>query len=174
MMLGKTIQAAVLEGWAQRLQSFTPEQLGGAFIAAEATLDAWPSVSVIVNAIFEAEYADDLRWLIQSLKLHKRDWLDREAIYGPDFRLPGAHRDDWQKGPLLEAAIAAPAISARLQRALQLLGHGTVKDGLAELSRHPAAGAFQWDAAEAGKVRFQIEKEFKAAWMIARRQELAS
>jgi hypothetical protein len=81
--------------------------------------------------------------------------------------------DDWTAGPLIEAAIPAPAIPPRLQAALRVLGaSGDVADGLAELARHPATNAYAWDAVEAGKVRYQVERDFKDAWMAVRKREL--
>ena len=175
MVLNKPMTTPMILAWAQRLKGFSPSQLTEAFIAAEATLDSWPAPSAIVNGIFEAEYAADLTWLLLGLKRHKKTWKDREPIYGPDVRMRNDAEShfDFVRGEMLEAAIPAPPIPPRLMHALQVMGAGTVADGLAELSRHPMTGAFSWDAAEAGKVKFQTERDFKAAWTIARRRELA-
>ena len=162
----------VVELWAQMLVGFGNEDLAAAFNTVALTSTRWPTLGDITAPILEAEYAADLAWLLHGLRLHKKDWHDRPAVYGPEYRKPGAEIDDWTKGPLLEAAIPAPPIPPRLVRALQVLGAGTVLDGLAELARHPQGGG-QWDVVEAGKVRFQVERDFKAAWMMARRSELA-
>ena len=171
-MSEKPENPVVVKSWARALQVFGEDQLSEAFNTVSLTSTGWPTLGDITAPILEAEFAADLAWLLRGLKLHKREWKDRPAVYGPDYRKPGAGIDDWTQGPLLEAAIPAPAIPARLVRALQVLGAGTVLDGLAELARHPQGGG-QWDAVEAGKVRFQVERDFKAAWMIARRSELA-
>lgn len=162
----------VVELWAQMLVSFGSDELAAAFNTVALTTTGWPTLGHITAPILEAEFAADLAWLLRGLKLHKREWRDRPAVYGPDYRKPGAGIDDWTQGPLLEAAVKAPPIPPRLVRALQVLGAGTILDGLTELARHPQGGG-QWDAAEAGKVRFQVERDFKAAWMMARRSELA-
>lgn len=45
--------------------------------------------------------------------------------------------------------------------------------GLAELAKHPATGHdWQWEPAEAQRIKFQIERDFKAAWMAVRKREL--
>ena len=171
-MSEKPENPVVVKSWARALQVFGEDQLAEAFNSVSLTSTGWPTLGDITAPILDAEYAADLAWLLRGLKLHKREWKDRPAVYGPDYRKPGAGIDDWTRGPLLEAAIPAPPIPPRLVRALQVLGAGTILDGLAELSRHPQGGG-QWDAVEAGKVRFQVERDFKAAWMIARRSELA-
>jgi hypothetical protein len=171
-MLDKEPRPRIAQLWAQALAVFSEDQLAESFNALSLTSNGWPTLGDITAPILEAEYAADLAWLLQGLKLHKKAWQDRPAVYGPDYRKPGAKIDDWTAGPLLEAAIPAPPIPSRLVRALTVLGAGTLPDGLAELSRHPQGGG-QWDAVEAGKVRFQVERDFKAAWMMARRRELA-
>ena len=161
--------------WVRALQSFNGEQLAIAFNWDFLTCQGWPTLNDITSPIFEEEYAADLTWLLLGLKRHKKTWKDREPIYGPDVRVRNDAEShfDFVRGEMLEAAIPAPPIPPRLMHALQVMGAGTVADGLAELSRHPMTGAFSWDAAEAGKVKFQTERDFKAAWTIARRRELA-
>lgn len=173
-MLDKPENPRLVNLWAQTLSPFSGDQLAEAFNTVALTSTGWPTLGDITEPILDAEYAADLAWLLRGLKLHKKKWEDRPAIYGRPFRKPGAQMDDWTDGPLLEAAIPAPQIPHRLVHALQVLGSGTVLDGLAELARHPMAGQYDWDAAEAGKVKFQVEREFRSAWMIVRRRELAA
>jgi hypothetical protein len=52
------------------------------------------------------------------------------------------------------------------------LGAGTTTEGLHILSRHPAIKSNTLAGDEAAKVKFQIERDFKAAWLMARRREL--
>ena len=174
-LLDKPENPTMMKRWAQLLTPFSGDQLAEAFNTVALTSTGWPTLGDITAPILEAEYAEDLAWLLQGLRLHKKGWRDREAIYGPAYRKPGAHMDDWTAGPLLEAVIPAPAIPPRLVAALRVLGaSGVIADGLAELARHPASGGYPVDAAEVGKVKFQVERDFKAAWMMARRKELAS
>ena len=172
-LLDKPENPTLMKRWAQLLTPFSGNQLAEAFNTVALTSKGWPTLGDITGPILEAEYAADLAWLLRGLKLHKRTWQDRPAIYGDRYRKPGADRDDWTDGPLLEASIPAPAIPPRLVHALQVLGSGTVHDGLAELARHPFTGAYQWDAVESSKVKYQVERDFRKAWDLARHQELA-
>ena len=172
-MLDKPENPRLASLWAQALMPFSGDQLAEAFNACALTSTGWPTLGDITEPIFAAEFAADLAWLLHGVKVHKREWRDRPAVFGPDFRKPGAGIDDWTKGPEIQAMISAPPIPHRLVRALQVAGAGTVLDGLGELARHPGAGQCVYDASEGGKVRFQVERDFKAAWMIARRRELS-
>lgn len=173
--LDKPENPRLMKSWAQHLTPFSGDQLADAFNTVALTSKGWPTLGDITEPILEAEYAADLAWLLLGLKRHKKTWKDRDPIYGPDVRVRNDAEShfDFVRGEMLEAAIPAPPIPHRLVHALQVMGAGTVLDGLAELSRHPMTGAFSWDAAEAGKVKFQTERDFKAAWTIARRRELA-
>ena len=174
-MLDKPENPRLINLWAQTLIPFSGDQLAAAFNTVALTCKGWPTLGDITEPILEAEYAADLAWLLLGLKRHKKTWKDRDPIYGPDVRVRNDAEShfDFVRGEMLEAAIPAPPIPPRLVHALQVMGAGTIADGLAELSRHPMTGAFSWDAAEAGKVKFQTERDFKSAWMIARRRELA-
>lgn len=174
-MLDKPENPRLINLWAQTLIPFSGDQLAAAFNTVALTCKGWPTLGDITEPILEAEYAADLAWLLLGLKRHKKAWQDRDPIYGPDIRVrnDAEHHFDFVRGEMLEDAIPAPPIPPRLVHALQVMGSGTVLDGLAELSRHPMTGAFSWDAAEAGKVKFQTERDFRNAWTIARRRELA-
>ena len=174
-MLDKPENPRLINLWAQTLIPFSGDQLAAAFNTVALTCKGWPTLGDITEPILEAEYAADLAWLLLGLKRHKKTWKDRDPIYGPDVRVRNDAEShfDFVRGEMLEAAIPAPPIPPRLVHALQVMGSGTVLDGLAELSRHPMTGAFSWDAAEAGKVKFQTERDFRNAWTIARRRELA-
>lgn len=173
-LLGKPENPVLMERWAQLLQPIPGEQLAVAFTAAALTCTGWPTLGDITGPIFDQEFADELAWILVGLRRHKRDWQDRDAVYGPQKRVPGDGQFDWVRGDLIEAAIPAPTIPRRLREALGVLGAtGDLGDGLEQMSRHPAVGAIHWDAVEAGKVKFQIERDFRSAWMVVRRRELA-
>ncbi len=160
------------EAWARALQSFGENQLAEAFNWVSLTSKGWPTLGDITECIFEAEFAADLRWLLRNLAKHGAEWKERAAVYGERWRKPGAHMDDWQPGPLLEEAEEAPAIPKRLVFALSALSSSTGDDGLRILHRHPAIKSNALAGDEAAKVKFQIERDFKAAWLMARRREL--
>jgi hypothetical protein len=155
------------------LTNFNGEQLAEAFNWAALTCKGWPTLADITEPIFSDEFAVDLGWLLAGLRAHKAAWQDTEPIFAESYRKPGAARDEWTQGDLISPAKAAPAIPPRLMDALETLGAGRVSDGLVEMIRHPAAGCHYVDFAESGKIKFQIERNFKAAWMAARRRELA-
>jgi hypothetical protein len=160
--------------WANLLMNFSGEHLAAAFTQVTLTAERWPSLGNITAAIFEHEYAQEFPWLLQALRRHGVDWKDREACYGPSRRAPGSTIDDpWISGDMIAPAEHAPAIPSRLMSALALYGGGTLRDGLAELNKHPSTHAYQWDAVESARMKQQIEKDFRAAWMTVRRKELA-
>ena len=160
------------EVWARALRNFGEDQLAEAFNWVSLTSKGWPTLGDITECIFDAEFAADLRWLLRNLARHGVEWKERPAVYGDRWRKPGAHMDDWQPGPLLEEAEPAPAIPSRLFQSLAILGAGTTTEGLHILSRHPAIKSNALAGDEAAKVKFQIERDFKSAWLMARRREL--
>ncbi len=158
---------AVARTWAQALAVFGEDQLAVAFNTVALTSKGWPTLGDITEPILDAEYAADWAWIILGLKRHGSAWQAKPARYGPQWRKPGAGIDDWEPGPLLEAEIPAPEIPRRLVECLARIG------GLAELAKHPATGHdWQWEPAEAQRIKFQIERDFKAAWMAVRKREL--
>ena len=152
--------------WAQTLMPFRSDQLAEAFNTVALTSKGWPTLGDITEPILDAEYAADWAWIILGLKRHGSAWQAKPARYGPQWRKAGAGIDDWEPGPLLEAEIPAPEIPRRLVECLARIG------GLAELAKHPATGHWQWEPAEAQRIKFQIERDFKAAWMAVRKREL--
>jgi hypothetical protein len=152
--------------WAQTLMPFRSDQLAEAFNTVALTSKGWPTLGDITEPILDAEYAADWAWIIQGLRRHGVNWQAKPARYGPQWRKPGAGIDDWEPGPLLEAEIPAPEIPRRLVECLARIG------GLVELAKHPAIGVWQWEPAEAQRIKFQVERDFKAAWMAVRKREL--
>lgn len=176
VILEKPENRPLAELWAHSLMKFGDHELAEAFQIAALTCSAWPTLAEITGPIIDAEYVADLAWILTGLRRHKADWQDRPAVRGESLRVrnDAESRFDWVLGPVIEEAIPAPTIPPRLRYALEIVGGvGTVAPGLAELSRHPAVGMYTWDTVESGKVRYQCEKEFKSAWMIARRRDLA-
>jgi hypothetical protein len=155
-----------MRSWAIHLAIFPSDQLAEAFNTVALTSKGWPTLGDITEPIFDAEYAADWAWIILGLKRHGSAWQAKTARYGPQWRKPGAGIDDWEPGPLLEAEIPAPEIPRRLVECLARIG------GLAELAKHPATGHWQWEPAEAQRIKFQIDRDFKAAWMAVRKREL--
>lgn len=171
-MLNKEPNLEQQELWARALQSFGEDQLVEAFNWVSLTSKGWPTLGDITECIFDAEFAADLRWLLRNLARHGAEWKERPAVYGDRWRKPGAHMDDWQEGALKEIAVPAPKFSSRLFQALAILGSVTTTEGLHILNRHPAIKSNTLAGDEAAKVKFQIERDFKAAWLMARRREL--
>lgn len=165
-IIGKQANTKQAEMWAKLLMPFSSDILAEAFNTVALTSRGWPTLGDITEPILDAEYAADWAWIIQGLKRHGSAWRAKPAQYGPQWRKPGAGIDDWEPGPLIEAEIPAPAIPRRLVECLARIG------GLAELAKHPATGHWQWEPAEAQRIKFQIERDFKAAWMAVRKREL--
>ncbi len=166
-IIGKQANTKQAEMWAKLLMPFRSDQLAEAFNTVALTSKGWPTLGDITEPILDAEYAADWAWIILGLKRHGSAWQAKPARYGPQWRKPGAGIDDWEPGPLLEAEIPAPEIPRRLVECLARIG------GLAELAKHPATGHdWQWEPAEAQRIKFQIERDFKAAWMAVRKREL--
>jgi len=108
---------------------------------------------------------------MRGIERHGTRWVDREAVYGERWRKPGAGIDEWEPGKLVEESEAAPVIPARIADALRIAGGGTVLDGLALIANHPAAHPPRFGGDQL-REKFQIEREFKAAWMAVRKREL--
>jgi hypothetical protein len=170
--LDKPENPALMKRWAQLLLPFRGDQLAEAFTVVALTSKGWPTLGDITEPILDREYSDDLCWLLRNLDRHGVEWQDRPAVYGERWRKPGAKMDDWEPGELKHMAVPAPSIPPRLVDALTAVAGGLVADGLAFLNRHPGTHNVQLPSDEAARAKFQIEKDFKAAWMIARRREL--
>jgi hypothetical protein len=171
-LLDKPENHNLAEAWARALRSFGEDQLAVAFNTVALTSKGWPTLGDITEPIFDAEYAADWAWIVQGLKRHGVKWQAREARYGVRWRKLGAGIDDWEPGPLLEAEIPAPEIPPRLRAAIGRLAAEDISGGLAELAKHPTFGIWQWEPAEANRIKFGIERDFKAAWMAVRKREL--
>jgi hypothetical protein len=163
---------ALCQEWAKLLTPFHSDQLAAAFNAVALTSKGWPTLGDITEPILEAEYAADMRWLMSNLRLHGADWGYIPATYGPDYRKPGAGIDEWEHGPKLSAAIPPPEIPARIWAALEMVGAGVKAEGMRFVARHPSAGGVLISSEDAAKAKYQVEKEFRAAWMAVRRREL--
>ena len=169
---GKPVNPPLTRSWANHLEPFRGDQLAAAFNAVALTSKGWPTLGDITEPIFEAEYAADWAWIVQGIKRHGVKWQAREARYGVPWRKPGAGIDEWEPGPLVEAEIPAPEIPPRLQAAIARLAAEDISAGLAELAKHPVFNLWTWEPAEANRIKFQVERDFRAAWMAVRKLEL--
>jgi hypothetical protein len=170
-MLDRPESPRAADLWARLLAIFPGDQLADAFNVVAMTSKGWPTPSDITEPIFEQEYTADFKWLLTELGIHGANWQDRPPVYAEMWRKPGAGIDQWEPGDLKEPAILAPRISERLLQALTIVG-GSWKGGLAFLQRHPAFWSPRYAGDEAMRTKAQIEREFKAAWMQARKREL--
>lgn len=175
MMLSRPLTAAMLEGWAQRLESFSQEQLTLAFVTAESTLESWPAVSKVQNLIFETEFPADYGWLLNVLKIHAADLHPKPPVHGPYQRMPDPDKpgEFYAGREVIEPPVPAPQLPARLARAAALFGQGSVEEGLARLEAHPSARGRYETASEAMRGRQQLDRDFRQAWQMARMEELA-
>jgi hypothetical protein len=170
-MLDRPESPRAADLWARLLAIFPGDQLADAFNVVAMTSKGWPTPADITEPIFEQEYTADFQWLLAALFRHGVDWQERPAVYADPWREPGAAIDDWQPGELKEPAIPPPPISARILTALAIVG-GDSRAGLAFLQRHPSLLPSRFNGDEALRTKQQIEREFKAAWMQARKREL--
>jgi len=162
-MLGKAPQPDVADAWAMMLERFPGEQLAAAFDKVAMTSKNWPTTGDICEAIFEDEFVIDLEFLLVGLRRHKPEWAEIPASREPSTK--GETIDDVILGRVIPA-IPAPAIPARLSAALRIFGGTEPASGLERLYLHPACGG-----AARGEGAF-IEREFKVAWLQARKAEL--
>lgn len=160
--------------WAQALQTFRGEQLATAFTTVALTSRGWPTLGDITEAILEQEYADERQWILHKLDRHGREWKDRDPVYGEGVIIRGGPDGPRvERGPMVKPAEAAPEIPPRIKAALEILGGGSLTEGLREMNRHPATGNCQYEnGQESGKAKFNLERDFKAAWYTVRRREL--
>jgi hypothetical protein len=172
-MLEKPPNPRLAQIWAQILGNWTSDDLAAAFNHVAQTSTGWPTIGHLTEFILGQQWAKDLPWLLQALRMHGWEWKAYPAIYGPKWRKPGAKMDDWEDAPLLEDAIPAPEIPPVLARALEIFGGGRLEEGLKELNKHPSVRAIDWNAEEASRMKAQIEKGFHAAWLAARHAEMA-
>lgn len=170
-LLDKPENSTMMARWAQILTPFRGDQLGPAFNAAALACRGWPTPSLIVDYILEDEYTLDFTWLLENLAIHGASWQERPAVYGEMWRKDGAAMDDWQPGALVTAAVPPPLITTRLATTLTIVG-GDPRGGLAFVGRHPLFWSPRYGGDDAMRIKAQIEKEFKAAWMQARLHEL--
>jgi hypothetical protein len=174
-MLDRPQNPPLAQAWGQTLQGLTGEQLAAAFHTAAITVRGWPSLADILTPIFDEEYLHDWQWLVRNLEIHGTLWLERPAIYAERWRRPGAGIDEWEQGAVITPAIPAPKIPERIVRALQIVGGGTVLDGLSFVARHPGChgqGPRLQDPLDVTREKFHVEREFRGAWLIVRRREL--
>jgi hypothetical protein len=172
-MLDRPKNEKQAELWGQALQSLTGSQLAAGFHAAALTVRGWPTLADVLDPILEEEYAEGWQWLMRGIERYGTRWVDRQAVYGDRWRKPGAAIDEWEPGKLVEPFEPAPIIPSRLAHALEIAGGGNMLDGLSFVGRHPAA--HQGTPNTSGdplREKFQIEREFKAAWMAVRKREL--
>jgi len=171
----------MLMAWSEILTCFDSKQLAQAFNVASLTVASWPKPADIAQQLFEQEFAADYAWIIQNLKLHKVEWKDREPLYSEsrtefyeDENGKPARRERVRE--ILKPAIPAPAIPARIKRALEIYGANGLTSGLRMLYNHPEiGGSFGPDplsSTELVRLKGDIDRGFRAAWMQARRESL--
>lgn len=170
---GKPRNLVLMERWAQMLQGFSGDQLAESFFAVSLRATGWPTIGDITREIFDREFQVDYAWLLENLRRHSAAWNDLPALYENGPRELGGSLDDVPV-VCVKHAIPAPQIPLRTVRALELFAaaHNTAP-GLAKLSIHPEATTRPEEPAEAQRVRQALDKEFRAAWQIARQEELA-
>jgi hypothetical protein len=178
--LDKPENPRLMKSWAKHLAIYPGEQLAAAFSVLALTSKGWPTLGDITEAITEQEYAAEWQWIMQVLNRHARidgetgqmGLRDRDPVYGPDKRLS---YDSWEKGPMLKPAEPAPEIPARIKAALEIVGGGSLTQGMREMNKHPATGNCQYEAAaDVMKIKFSLERDFKAAWYTVRRREMGA
>lgn len=164
IMMNQPIEATQLQGWRNRLETFSTGDLIYAFTRAEATFEAWPTPARVENLILRKLFVEDLTWVLAGLRYHGTDWEDKPEYNGAptrssevkDLWIPGEHKP----------AIPAPEIPWRICHALQLFGRGLKRDGLVRLEAHPNLKHFEYrTATEEIKAQEKIEAEFYEAWV---------
>ena len=169
VMLDKVVTPLQLQGWAQQLEKFSPDQLIYAFNKVEMTRTNWPKVGDLINTILDAEFLADYSWLLSNLKIHGAKWRDRGAVLGEPRRSDSNEPDKLYVRDVIEPAVKAPEIPDRLQEALYALGNGDQARGRELLSRHPFASGGEIDLRE----KRQLDESFRAAWDGVRVREIA-
>jgi hypothetical protein len=166
LALSQPLEHQQLEIWADRLQSFSPEELTAAFISAEESVEAWPTPAKIIQPILAKRMQADLDWILKHLKIHGIEWADK-----PEGRKPASYDPNdkrlWIPGDLIPA-IPAPKIPERIRAAVTYLGHGDFTAGLKEMKFHPQLLRNELEPEEHGRQKDRVEKAFRAAWMQAR------
>lgn len=158
--------------WAPLLTRWTSEQLACAFMMAAMTVRGWPILADLVDPLLDEEYTWELADLLRGLRTFGPAWENKPAVYGERFREPGAGIDDWKEGALVQASVPAPKLSNRMVLVLERVGGADAFSGLAYMAKHPAVSSPSMHGDDALRIKFQVERDFKAAWFHVRKAEL--
>jgi len=172
---GRVLEPMLLEGWAQNLETYSPSLLQAAFERVEREVAAFPAVSHIIQILDRAEFDSYFALVIKGLRRHGYDWQDREAWRECDkwdWHSPEAlaHPDGRiNLGGKIHAAEPAPAIPARMLKALELFGgEDDFKIGLRRLYRDWPGywdGDTVRDTGQHSRQAALIEKDLLACWL---------
>jgi len=174
---GRDLNASTLAAWIEQLSQFAPEPLAAAFNRTEREVPAFPDVSHIIQILDRAEFDSYFALVIKGLRRHGYDWQDREAWRECDkwdWHSPEAlaHPDGRiNLGGKIHAAEPAPAIPARMLKALELFGgEDDFKIGLRRLYRDWPGywdGDTVRDTGQHSRQAALIEKDLLACWLRA-------
>ena len=168
LMVGQPANAAVLQGWVQRLKSYPPNLLEAAFTRAEGEVAAFPAVAHLKAYLDQAEFDEQFAVILRGIPKHGPEWKDVEESWGPskfDFSgpervtIPGKHYP----------AEPAPAIPPRMVQALGLFGDtGRQRDGITRLYRdHPSTwtGETERKTGQHSRQAALIRRDLFACWL---------
>ncbi len=173
-MTGKTLQAEILDGWAENLETYSPSQLQAAFEQVERQVAAFPAVSHIIAILDRAEFDAQFAMILKSIRWHGWEWKDREAW---------KERDTWDFHSAeavalgdrirvigkVHAAEPAPEIPPQMARALELFGQdGDFHTGLKRLWRDSPTlwtGDTERNIGDHSRMAALIDKDLYACWL---------
>jgi hypothetical protein len=140
-MTGKVLQAEILDGWVQNLETYSPSLLQKAFERAEGEVAAFPAVAHLKAYLDQAEFDHWFAVVLNGMPTHGLDWKEVEAWKAPD-KWNYHSEEAIAKGDrilvvgALHPAIPAPELPERMVKALGLFGDtGKMRDGLIRLNR---------------------------------------
>lgn len=174
-MHNREANSSLVSEWASQLEKFGVEDLIYGFTFAAYTDVQVLRVNSVIHPILDREFPADYGWLLNVLKIHAADLHPKPAVHGPYQRMPDPDKpgEFYAGREVIEPAVPAPALPARLARAAALFGQGSVEEGLARLEAHPSARGRYEMASEAMRTRQQLDRDFRQAWQMARMEELA-
>lgn len=181
-MLDKPESPRAMNSWPELFCRIPGEQLAIGFQGAALSSDGFLKPRDIMQAIADQQFPIDYAWILLACRRHYKpdnyssdsvNWRDVTPSYFPQKRIPGMGPDDLYPAEMRHPGYVAPSIPSIIGRALQVFGNGTVRQGLDKLSKHPNAGTWDYDATEELRIRGAIDREFRAAWQVARHDEMA-
>ena len=174
-MLGKVPERAMLQGWVQNLEQYSPSQLQGAFERVETEVAAFPAVSHIVQILQRAEFDAQFAMILKGIRDHGYEWKDLAGWKERDkkeFHSPEAlaHPDGFiLTVGKIHPPVPAPVIPPRMVKALELFGQdGEFHTGLRRLYRDSPTF---WDGdtvrniGDHSKLASLIDKDLFACWL---------